>query len=368
MTRSSAASGSSPSRPRPNDRRRQARPAPRELLDAAISLFYEKGYAHTTLQDIADRMGFTKAAIYYYAKNKEELLVEIYVAIVEPAIADARELAARPAPDGATQFVALIEQHLQTFLHNVEANAVFEVQNFSLSAPAKQRIQSLAREYDDVLLEVYDAGIADGSIAPAIRRSRSTRSSACATRPIAGTARAASSAQPGDRPARRPSSRPASAGPLRRLTCSHRSSTSASSFPSWARPMRDLSSTMGLTWASEQRRAFPITLRGETVERDIQFVYSVTGPPYVELIGANEPPWSAQDGLHHMGIWSEDVVGDIEKLVGRGLRGQRHRPQPQGLRRRLRLPRQPDRSAAGAGRLSAARRASTAGSPAATTL
>ena len=74
------------------------KPAPRrgELLDAAISLFYEKGYAHTTLQDIADRMGFTKAAIYYYAKNKEELLVEIYIAIVEPAIADARELAAGP--------------------------------------------------------------------------------------------------------------------------------------------------------------------------------------------------------------------------------------------------------------------------------
>jgi TetR/AcrR family transcriptional regulator, cholesterol catabolism regulator len=146
-----------------------AKAAPRraELLDVAISLFYEKGYAHTTLQDIADRMGFTKAAIYYYAKNKEELLVEIYTAIVEPAIANARELAAQPARDGAAQFVALIEQHLQTFLHNVEANAVFEVQNFSLSDPAKRRIQALGREYNDVLLSVYEAGIADGSISDA---------------------------------------------------------------------------------------------------------------------------------------------------------------------------------------------------------
>jgi AcrR family transcriptional regulator len=145
-----------------------AKPAPRraELLEVAISLFYEKGYAHTTLQDIADRMGFTKAAIYYYAKNKEELLVEIYEAIVEPAIADARALAAEPFPDGATAFVALIEQHLRTFLSNVEANAVFEVQNFSLSEPAKRRIQSLARTYDNLLREVYERGIADGSIAP----------------------------------------------------------------------------------------------------------------------------------------------------------------------------------------------------------
>ena len=55
----------------------QAAPRRAELLDVAISLFYEKGYAHTTLQDIADGMGFTKAAVYYYAKTKEELLVEI---------------------------------------------------------------------------------------------------------------------------------------------------------------------------------------------------------------------------------------------------------------------------------------------------
>lgn len=144
-----------------------ARSAPRrgELLDVAIALFYEKGYENTTLQDIADRMGFTKAAIYYYAKNKEELLVEIYTSIVEPAIADAQSMAARPAPDGATRFVRLIEQHLQTFLSNIEANAVFEVQNFSLSDLAKRRIQSLARTYDNILREVYDAGIADGSIA-----------------------------------------------------------------------------------------------------------------------------------------------------------------------------------------------------------
>ncbi len=146
-----------------------AKPAPRraELLEAAISLFYEKGYAHTTLQDIADRMGFTKAAIYYYAKNKEELLVEIYTAIVEPAIANARALVAQPAENGAARFVGLIEQHLQTFLHNVEANAVFEVQNFSLSDPAKRRIQALGREYNNVLLSVYESGIADGSITDA---------------------------------------------------------------------------------------------------------------------------------------------------------------------------------------------------------
>lgn len=144
----------------------QAAPRRAELLDVAISLFYEKGYAHTTLQDIADGMGFTKAAIYYYAKNKEELLVEIYTAIVRPAIDQARELADTPDLDGATRFLALVENHLRTFLRNIEANAVFEVQNHSLSAGGKQRIEQLGREYNAVLRRVYEDGVADGTLEP----------------------------------------------------------------------------------------------------------------------------------------------------------------------------------------------------------
>lgn len=85
--------------------------------------------------------------------------------------------------------------------------------------------------------------------------------------------------------------------------------------PELGEAMRDLSSTLGLTWAKQQRGEMPVIVDGRQVTRDISFVYSIEGPPHVELIGANEPPWCAQDGLHHMGIWTEDVVGDMEKLV-----------------------------------------------------
>ncbi|MGH9099492.1 MAG: TetR/AcrR family transcriptional regulator, partial [Acidimicrobiales bacterium] len=35
------------------------------ILDTALLLFTEKGFDATSLQEIADRLGFTKAAIYY---------------------------------------------------------------------------------------------------------------------------------------------------------------------------------------------------------------------------------------------------------------------------------------------------------------
>jgi AcrR family transcriptional regulator len=50
-------------------RRKQARPA--EILDAALSMFAEKGYAGTRMDEIAKRAGVTKGTIYLYFENKE---------------------------------------------------------------------------------------------------------------------------------------------------------------------------------------------------------------------------------------------------------------------------------------------------------
>lgn len=48
----------------------------RAALRVASRLFNEKGYHATSLDEIADRIGVTKTALYYYFRNKEELLFE----------------------------------------------------------------------------------------------------------------------------------------------------------------------------------------------------------------------------------------------------------------------------------------------------
>ncbi|HEX3802475.1 MAG TPA: helix-turn-helix domain-containing protein [Solirubrobacteraceae bacterium] len=54
------------------------------ILDAALELFSEHGFEGTTLQQIADRLGFTKAALYYHFRSKDDLLQ----ALIAPAIAE----------------------------------------------------------------------------------------------------------------------------------------------------------------------------------------------------------------------------------------------------------------------------------------
>ena len=53
-------------------RRKEARPS--ELLDAALELFVEKGFAATRLEDVASRAGVAKGTLYLYYPSKEELL------------------------------------------------------------------------------------------------------------------------------------------------------------------------------------------------------------------------------------------------------------------------------------------------------
>ena len=52
--------------------RKHARP--RELLDAALALFIEKGFAAARAEDIAARAGVSKATLYLYFRSKEDLL------------------------------------------------------------------------------------------------------------------------------------------------------------------------------------------------------------------------------------------------------------------------------------------------------
>lgn len=45
------------------------------ILDVSLKLFLEKGYEHTTVQDIIDNLGgLTKGAIYHHFQSKEEIL------------------------------------------------------------------------------------------------------------------------------------------------------------------------------------------------------------------------------------------------------------------------------------------------------
>jgi AcrR family transcriptional regulator len=49
------------------------------ILDIALELFAEQGYEGTSLRDIAERLGTTKAALYYHFERKQDILLELHL-------------------------------------------------------------------------------------------------------------------------------------------------------------------------------------------------------------------------------------------------------------------------------------------------
>jgi len=71
-------------RPAPRQRRKEARP--QELTAAALSLFVEKGFAATRLDDIAERAGVSKGTLYIYFDSKDALFKAVIQEGIVPAL------------------------------------------------------------------------------------------------------------------------------------------------------------------------------------------------------------------------------------------------------------------------------------------
>jgi catechol 2,3-dioxygenase-like lactoylglutathione lyase family enzyme len=87
--------------------------------------------------------------------------------------------------------------------------------------------------------------------------------------------------------------------------------------------MAELGDGLGLTWA-EARENPAQTLWTPTEglqEIHLRYTYSAEGPQHVELLeGPAGSFWDGRDrtGAHHLGVWVDDLVGETDRLVGKG--------------------------------------------------
>ncbi|ORW05441.1 TetR/AcrR family transcriptional regulator [Mycobacterium kyorinense] len=85
------------SRPRSDTRER--------IQEVARELFAQQGVQRTSLQDIADRLGITKPALYYHFTSREELVRSI----VQPLIDDGEQFVADQEARGVVDVRELLE-------------------------------------------------------------------------------------------------------------------------------------------------------------------------------------------------------------------------------------------------------------------
>jgi AcrR family transcriptional regulator len=130
-----------------------------EILHAALRAFRDRGYHATTLDDIAERLGVGKTALYHYFPDKEAILLACHqesLAELDRILRGARRYAS------ATERLAyLIREHVRVMTDTLEGSPLaFEVPALS---PERQRPIIAARDrYERVLRRVIGEGIAAG--------------------------------------------------------------------------------------------------------------------------------------------------------------------------------------------------------------
>jgi hypothetical protein len=82
--------------------------------------------------------------------------------------------------------------------------------------------------------------------------------------------------------------------------------------------MEEFGAVAGVTWGRVQRFAAGFTTPSGPRTYDQAFVLSLEGPPYIELLVQVAGSVWEKTGLHHLGMWSDDVPGESAGLEERG--------------------------------------------------
>jgi TetR/AcrR family transcriptional regulator, cholesterol catabolism regulator len=128
-----------------------------ELTRIAARLFAEKGYAGTSLGDLAGALGVQKPSLYHHIASKEDLLWEVAWAGAEAFHAG---LDGVPAAARATERIRLaLRAHLAVVAAQLDVATVFVREWRYLSGERRARFLGERRRYEERVRELFREGV-----------------------------------------------------------------------------------------------------------------------------------------------------------------------------------------------------------------
>ncbi len=134
------------------------------MLRAAADCFNQKGYSGTSLKDVANRLGLTDPALYYYVRSKEELVYLCYVRAAEVG-REAMQLAMDSGQDGLDKVLRYLRNHVD-FMVGERGPIAIMSEVPSLNSEHREEVLEFSRKHSAAFEALLEEGIADGSIAP----------------------------------------------------------------------------------------------------------------------------------------------------------------------------------------------------------
>jgi AcrR family transcriptional regulator len=151
------------------NKQRGARHSPMEerILASAVALFAEQGFDATTVQQVVDHAQVTKGALYHYFDAKDDLLYEIYHALIGVQNTDLDEIVGRGL-DPASTLRAILASVFTSTVDRLSHAAVFFRESHRLNAEQMAAFRADRRRYHETVRQVIESAQASGEFSASV--------------------------------------------------------------------------------------------------------------------------------------------------------------------------------------------------------
>jgi TetR/AcrR family transcriptional regulator, transcriptional repressor for nem operon len=139
----------------------------KEALEAAVSLFWRKGYNATSMQDLVDCLGLSRSSIYDTYGNKHALFLKALESYID-SITTAMNAAVRNTTSAKRTIRELIEISTKEMIHDAQHKGCFFVNSFievvHQDPEGKDLLDRGNHQIEDIFFKAIKAGQEAGEI------------------------------------------------------------------------------------------------------------------------------------------------------------------------------------------------------------
>jgi len=133
------------------------------IYRVAAGIMCEKGYDATSMNDIADAVGLTKAGLYHYLRGKEDLLFQIMTFGMDKVDEDVI-FPARSVEDPEERLHTIVERHSKRILEVGGAVTLVLEETYALTPAHRRIIQARKRDYFELIRRTLDDLAVEGKL------------------------------------------------------------------------------------------------------------------------------------------------------------------------------------------------------------
>ena len=152
----------------------KAKRAPRrrdqDVLDAAVKIFYERGYSDASVQDVADELGILKGSLYHYIETKEDLLFQLVEEVYNDVHEVLEEVETSPDLKPLERLELYVRKQVEYNLENLERISIYYHDLDRLTGDRLAWVKASRRVHDKfvsgLITEAQEVGEIDDSYDP----------------------------------------------------------------------------------------------------------------------------------------------------------------------------------------------------------